>query len=105
MSLVSTLQHLIASHTYIIEIISVNMLCAVIAWSSLVSVSHWLRLLSADNDSRIVCLDWLGLNMLVCTQESAAKQFLKGCVVNKASDRFHDRLYPAPRHTGLGYMD
>ena len=67
------LQHLIASHTYIIEIISVNMLCAVIAWCSLVSVSHWLRLLSAaGNDSRIVCLDWLGLNMLVCTQESAA---------------------------------
>lgn len=63
------LQHLIASHTYIIEIISVNMLCAVIAWSSLVSVSHWLRLLSAaDNDSRIVRLDWL--NMLVCTQRS-----------------------------------
>lgn len=100
------LQHLIASHTYIIEIISVNMLCAVIAWSSLVLVSHWLRLLSAaDNDSRIVCLDWLGLILLVCTQESAAKQFLQGCVVNKASDRFHNRLYPAPRHTGCGYMD
>lgn len=56
------LQHLIASHTYIIEIIAVNMLCAVIAWSSLISVLHWLRLLSAaDNDSRIVCLNWLGL--------------------------------------------
>lgn len=53
-----TIQHLNPYGSYIIEIISVNMLCAVIAWSSLISVSHWLRVLSAaGNDSRIVCLD------------------------------------------------